>query len=101
MDPYHTITIHKLRSNYIIPDSLSSQPVRVCICTSEGSPDCDLGLPHVSVKKGEALRVSLVAVDQANHSIPANIISSLASSYGGFGEGQQTQAVKSNCTEQI
>ena len=40
----------------------------------------------------------LVAVDQANHSIDANIISSLSLQDGGFSEGQQTQSVGRNCT---
>ena len=44
----------------------------------------------------------LVAVDQAHHSVNANIISSLSSRDGGFSEGQQTQSVERNpyCTLQ-
>ena len=40
----------------------------------------------------------LVAVDQVNHSVDANIISSLSSQDGGFSEGQQTQSVQKNCS---
>ena len=40
----------------------------------------------------------LVAVDQVKHSVEANIISSLSSQDGGFGEGQQTQSVGRNCS---
>ena len=43
--------------------------------------------------------MSLVAVDQANYSVDANISSSLASADGRFGEGQQTQKVNGNCTD--
>ena len=39
----------------------------------------------------------LVAVDQVNHSVDANIISSLSLQDGGFSEGQQTQSVQENC----
>ena len=43
--------------------------------------------------------MSLVAVDQVNHSVDANIVTSLALSDGGFGEGQQTQSVGRECTD--
>ena len=78
--------------------SISSLPVRVCFCTSDGEPDCSYPQPLIEVKKGEAFTVSLVAVDQVNNSVEANIISSLSSSHGGFGEGQQIQDVGTNCT---
>ena len=49
--------------------------------------------------KGATFNVSLVAVDQANHSIEASIRSSLAFSGGGFHEGQQSQKVTRKCTD--
>ena len=79
-------------------DTISSQPVRVCFCTNKGTElvqDCSYQPPPIKVKKGEDFTVSLVAVDQANHSVAANIISSVS---GGFGEGQQVQAVQNVCT---
>ena len=42
--------------------------------------------------------MSVVAVDQVNKSVVANITSSILSD-GGFGEGQQTQSVGTNCTD--
>ena len=50
------------------------------------------------VKKGETFNISLVAVDQVNRPVDANIISSLVSPNGGFGEGQHTQAAGKNCS---
>ena len=41
----------------------------------------------------------LVAVDQVNHSLDANITSSLSSIDGGFNEGQQTQSVGRSCSD--
>ena len=79
-------------------DSISSPPVRVCFCDNESEPDCSYQPPPIKVKKGETFKVSLVAVDQVNHSVEANIISSLAHG-GGFSEGQQTQSVGRNCTD--
>ena len=78
-------------------DSIASPPVRVCFCNNKEEPDCSYQPPPIKVKKGEAFNVLLVAVDQVNHSVVANIISSLAQD-GSFSEGQQTQTVGRNCT---
>ena len=43
--------------------------------------------------------MSLVAVDQVNRFVNANIFSSLSSQDCGFREGQQSQSVGSNCTD--
>ena len=80
-------------------DTISSLPVRTCFCNNESEPDCSYQPPPIKVMKGEAFTVSLVAVDQVNHSVDANIISSLSSHDGGFREGQQTQSVERNCTK--
>ena len=61
--------------------------------------DCSYQPPPIFVKKGEAFTLSLVVVDQVNNSVVASINSSLASSDGGLDEGQQTQAVKLECTK--
>ena len=53
---------------------ISSLPIRVCFCKSESEPDCSYQLPPTfKVKKGEAFTMPLVAVDQVNHSVDANI----------------------------
>ena len=83
-------------SNITALDTISSMPVRVCFCRSVSEPDCGYQPPTIKVKKGEAFTVPLVAVDQANHSVNANIISSLSSQDGGFSQGQQTQSVERN-----
>ena len=97
----HYSGVHYLQSisNNIALDSISSQPVRVCFCNSEHEPDCSYRLPTITVKKGEAFNVSLVAVDQVNNTVNATISSSISSSDGGFGEGQQTQTVERYCTD--
>ena len=80
-------------------DSIASLAVRVCLC-NDRRPDCSYQpLVVIHVRKGEAFNVSLVAVDQVNHTVDAHIISSLSSSEGGFGEGQQIQKVGRNCTD--
>ena len=79
-------------------DSISSQPVRVCFCNSEHEPDCSYQPPVIKVQKGKAFNVSLVAVDQVNHTVDAIITISLSSSDGGFDECQQIQSVVRNYT---
>ena len=85
-------------SNITALDTISSLPVRVCFCNSRSESNCSYQPPPIKVKKGETFTVSLVAVDQVNHSVNANISSSLSSHDGGFREGQQTQSVGRNCT---
>ena len=84
-------------SNITGLDTISSLLVRVCFCKRKSEPDCSYQPPTISVKKGEAFTVSLVAVDQVNHSVDANIKSFLSSLDGGFNEGQQTR-VKRKCS---
>ena len=79
--------------------SISSHPVRVCFCNVEYVPNCSYQLPTITVNKGDAFNVSVVAVDQVNNTVDANITTSISSSDGGFGEGQQTQSVGRNCTD--
>ena len=96
---YSGVTYLQNISNNTQLDSISSKPVRVCFCNSEHKPDCSYQLPIITVKKGEAFNVSLVAVDQVNNTVDANISSSVSSIKGSFGEGQQNQNVESNCTD--
>ena len=97
MQYYNGVTYLKALSN-VEMDSIASPPVRVCFCNNESEPDCSYQPPPIKVKKGEAFNVSLIAVDQVNHSVVANIISFLAHD-GVFSEGQQTQSVGRNCTD--
>ena len=78
--------------------SISSQPVRICFCNSEHEPDCRYQPPTIRVQKGKEFNVLLVAVDQVNHTVNADISSVLSSPLGGFGEDQQTQSVGRYCT---
>ena len=88
----------KTISNITI-ESISSPPVKVCFCNSGSQPDCDHHSPTVQVKKGEAFTVSVVAIDNVDHLLSTNIISSLSLTNGGFEEGQHTQTMKNNCTD--
>ena len=96
---YSGVTYLQNISNNTQLDFISSRPVRVCFCNSQHEPDCSYQLPTITVKKGEAFNVSVVAVDQVNNSVDANISSSVSSIKGGFGEGQNIQLAGRNCTD--
>ena len=77
---------------------ISSDPVRICFCRDIMNPDCGYQWPDISVMKGHPFTVTLVAVDQVNHSVNAAIRSFLSSPRGGLGEGQQSQSSYQICT---
>ena len=82
-------------------ESMASFPVKVCFCTDESEHDCDYQPKEIRVKKGESFNIFVVAVDQVNSFVAANIISSVTSKDGGLREGQQIQSVKRSCTELV
>ena len=98
---YSGVTYLQNLSKNTLLDSISSRPVKVCFCNSnsEHEPDCSYQLPTITAKKGEAFNVSVVAVDQVNNTVDANISFSISSVDVGFGEGQQIQNVGRNCTD--
>ena len=64
------------------PTEIASNPVRVCFCFSGSLVDCNHDIPFKVLKRGEKLSVSLVAVDQVNHTINATIYSAVGSVRG-------------------
>ena len=83
-------------SSEALLDSISSDPVRICFCR-DGQSDCSYQLPPISVVKEGTFKVTVAAVDQLNHTLSAEVISSV-SPEAGLGEGQQHQSVSANCT---
>ena len=78
-------------------NSISSQPVKVCLCDS-GRKNCTLELSPIQVMKGHVFNVSVVAIDQVGHNLNASIHTSLVSSLGGLGENQAIQNIAKVCT---
>ena len=79
-------------------DSVSSDPVRLCFCKQEQA-DCSYEPPVITAKRGEIFEITLVAVDQVNHTVSnATVHSSLAYTEGGLGEGQLIQNTNEACT---
>ena len=90
----------KLISNVVDTEYISSLPVRVCFCRPDCSqPDCSYEPPIVYVKKGENFNMSLVAVDQVNHTLKGvEIYSSVNHAGSSLGENQSPQVTKDTCT---
>ena len=81
------------------PLIISSLPVRVCFCQLDNKPNCSYKPDTLRIKKGEKFNISLVAVDQVNHTLGDTIIySSLHYAESGLGDGQVIQTVKNYCT---
>ena len=97
---YTGITYLKMISNITV-DSIKSKPLKLCFCTREGQPNCQLQPPPIRVKRGETFTISIIAVDQVTRAVSTHINSSLIFPNSGFAEGQQTQKVNINCTELI
>ena len=76
---------------------ISSDPVRICFC-KDIDPDCNYQWPYIRVMKGHRFIVTLVAVNQFNHSVNATIRSFISSPRGGLEEGQQSQNSHQTCT---
>ena len=79
-------------------DLIVSHPVRLCFCT-ENHPNCSYTPLLIYVRKGETFKLSIVAVDQVNHTLKSNVIAFISSPDGGLKEGQQQQSVGTNCTD--
>ena len=101
MQYYNGLTYFEGITQLSTLNSVSSEPLRLCFCNkSVMDQDCSYQPPPIRVRRGETFTVSLVAVDQVDHTVAANIITSLSSSSeGGLGEGQQTQTANETCTD--
>ena len=79
--------------------SISSLPVRLCLCMNNQS-QCDYeSFKSVSVMKGEAIYVSIIAVDQIGNPVSAGVQSILKYNSSGLGEGQLMRSIPAKCTQ--
>ena len=77
--------------------SISSRPVRVCLCENNRQ-NCDYQ-KHFHVKKGQTFHLSVVAVDQIGHPVSATIQTTLNFTESGLAEGQLTKEIAGECTD--
>ena len=78
--------------------SISSLPVKVCLCVKNQTDWQCTNRTSVDVKKGEVFPVSLVAVDQVGQPVNATIQASLHYTESGLGEGQLATKIPAKCT---
>ena len=86
--------------SFATDDSISSDPVQVCLCTND-SAKCNNGSVKKYFKKGETFSVSLMAIDQVAHPVSAIIRTSLNFSDSGLAEGQLERSVSTECTKLV
>ena len=86
--------------SYATDDTISSDPVQVCLCTKFNDMDkCVNQNENRYVKKGETLLISLMAIDQVGTPVSAIIRTSLNYSDSGLAEGQLERNVSTECTK--
>ena len=84
--------------SYATDNSISSDPVQVCLCTND-TDKCDSRNDKKYIEKGETLSVSLMAIDQVGNPVSAIIRASLNFSNSGLAEGQLERNVSTECTK--
>ena len=91
--------LKRTTKNAKIEDLVTSDPVRVCYCIG-GEVNCSYTKRTMNVKRGETFKVSVAAVDQANHTVddPIFIMSTKYYVYR-LGIGQWVQSTHNGCTD--
>ena len=82
-------------------NTISSEPLQVCFCRNN-TPDCTYEHPHLERFRGQPFTVSLAALDQVMHTIPATIRAELTSSSGSnarLGDFQNIKQIEGACTD--
>ena len=76
--------------------TVTSEPVRVCICKNS-IPNCSQQMHNISVKQGNTFTIQLSAVDQVNQSISATIQSKLKDV--SLAKSQTIRRIDSSCSD--
>ena len=79
--------------------SVSSLPVRVCLCINKQYNDCTHQSNIQEVKKGETVTHSVVAVDQIGQPVSATIQTFVHFSESGLAECQLARKIPAKCTD--
>ena len=79
--------------------SVSSLPVRVCLCINKQYNDCTYQSNIQEVKKGETVTHSVVAVDQIGQPVSATIQTFVHFSESGLAECQLARKTLAKCTD--
>ena len=78
--------------------SVSSQPVKVCLCMDSNEHNCTQLQTHIEVTKGETFTVSLASLDQVNNPVSGLIHTLLRFAESAVASGQATRQIPAKCT---
>ncbi len=92
------IDAFRANSYYTPPLVISSQPMKVCLCLADGSPDCTNRGINTTVIKGAAISLAVIAVDQNRNPIPATILATYDELFVHLGRGEDSRAIPGRCT---
>ena len=84
-DDLNGMSYLQLISNIHTKDTITSNPVRVCICHN-GYPNCTSNVEQIKAKKGHTFSVSITAVDQISNPMPSTFQSYLSPTEGRLSE---------------
>ena len=77
-------------------DTVSSEPVQVCLCNDSNKANCDQQIHKLKVRQRDPFNISVVAVDQVGNYVPALLHSSLKDV--SLPVSQTLRKISSNCT---
>ena len=98
----YLLLISNIKMDELKSHEISSKSVQICFCTGN-TCDVDINCNHlpspVCITHGQKFNISLVAVDQVNHTVPnVAIFSSMESSKNWLNKGQIVQNTGKGCT---
>ena len=76
---------------------IDSDAVQICFCMY-GEHNCEIDITNVTVMKGEAFNITLVAVNQVAHPVNATVISKTQSNKGYLDGTQYERNISNTCT---
>ena len=82
-------------SNLTNFDTVSSKPVRLCLCKND-VPNCSQRMQSIQIKRGDDFKLSVVAVDHVNHAVKATIQSHFKKLT--VPESQNVRNIGANCS---
>ena len=87
----------ELISNIKNLSSISSKPMKLCLCRENNQPDCDHKHISKNVTRGRDFNLLVVALDQVSNATNATILA-YSSGESGIGNGQYSQETYGTCT---
>ena len=96
---FRNVTIPNTYEEVVNHLSVSSLPVRVCLCINKQYNDCTHQSNIQEVKKGQTFTHSVVAVDQIGRPVNATIQTFVHFTESGLAEGQLTRKISAKCTD--